>query len=64
MPEYLYECEVCGERLSERARISDPPRRVCPVGREGALCGGDLHRVPGRVTTHLKGAGWYRDGYS
>jgi len=56
MPTYEYECPKCGhfERFQS---INDDPLKRCPTCRrkvEKLISGGNFH---------LKGGGWYSDGY-
>jgi predicted nucleic acid-binding Zn ribbon protein len=39
-------------------KISDPPLAVC------AECGGVVKKIVSASAFHLKGGGWYADGYS
>lgn len=58
MPSYDYRCNACGKEMEISHRISEPPRRVCP------LCGAEgLERLVSRSSFALKGSGWYSDGY-
>ena len=58
MPIYEYECAACGEREEHTQRIADAPLTTC------ARCGKEaLHRVISPSAFHLKGGGWYKDGY-
>ena len=59
MPQYHYKCKACEHRWSEWAKISDPrPEKCLECGKEAP------ERVPSRSGMHLKGSGWFRDGYS
>jgi putative FmdB family regulatory protein len=57
MPIYVYECGSCHEREEHMQSMSDPPKETC------AKCGGKLERVITASAFHLKGGGWYKDGY-
>jgi predicted nucleic acid-binding Zn ribbon protein len=72
MPTYTYECQKCGSQYERVQRITDAPDTVCsvpvgdPGGRGRGECGGSVRRVlvPSLAGGfHLKGGGWYRDGY-
>jgi len=39
-------------------KISDAPTKECPE------CGGPVDRLVSQTSFTLKGAGWYKDGYS
>ncbi len=58
MPIYEYECEECHEISEALQQFSDPPLTTCKE------CGGALHKVISKSSFHLKGNGWYSDGYS
>ena len=54
MSTYHYSCEKCGHEFEIEQRITDPPRKRCPV------CRGDIYRVIHPVGHILKGSGFYR----
>lgn len=58
MPVYEYECQKCGDVLEVSQRISDDPLKDCP------RCAGSLKKIISATAFHLKGGGWYADGYS
>ena len=58
MPIYRYRCENCEETTEVWARMSDPPPETCP-----ACGGGPMHKAVARTAFHLKGGGWYAQGY-
>ena len=58
MPIYEYECPACEKVLEVQQRISDDPLKTCSV------CGGKVKKLVSRSAFHLKGGGWYSDGYS
>ena len=58
MPVYEYECQKCGDVLEVSQRISDTPLKDCP------RCTGTLKKIISATAFHLKGGGWYSDGYS
>lgn len=59
MPIYEYICENCRHELEAIQKISDPQLSDCPE------CGkSTLKRKTSVSAFHLKGGGWYKDGYS
>ena len=58
MPIYEYICHQCGADFEIIQKISDPPL----TEHEG--CGGKLEKKLSLSAFHLKGGGWYTDGYS
>jgi putative FmdB family regulatory protein len=58
MPIYAYRCKKCGSEEEHIQRMSDPPVTKCEA------CGGKLERLVSPAAFHLKGGGWYRDGYA
>jgi putative FmdB family regulatory protein len=58
MPIYAYRCKKCGSEEEHIQRMSDPPMVKCEA------CGGRLVRLVSPAAFHLKGGGWYRDGYA
>ena len=58
MPLYAYRCTACGAQEEHIQRFSDPPKDRCEV------CGGALEKELGGASFHLKGGGWYKEGYS
>ena len=58
MPIYVYECQDCGAEEEHIQRFSDPPLTEC------SACGGRLHKQVTSAAFHLKGGGWYKDGYA
>lgn len=57
MPMYAYRCARCSAEEEHIERFSDPPKATCDA------CGGPLARVLTPAAFHLKGGGWYKDGY-
>lgn len=57
MPLHIYRCTDCGRDTEAIQKFSDPPLTTCE-------CGGSLQKQIGRPAFHLKGGGWYRDGYT
>jgi len=58
MPIYAYRCQNCGADVEYIQKFSDPPVTVCEA------CGGALERAVTAAAFHLKGGGWYKDGYA
>ena len=56
MPIYEYECRKCGE-FEYRQSISDDPLKRCPK------CRSAVTKLLSASAFHLKGGGWYSDGY-
>jgi putative FmdB family regulatory protein len=57
MPIYSYRCRDCGEVAEFIQKVDEPPVTECEA------CGGTLEKQVSRVAFHLKGGGWYKDGY-
>lgn len=58
MPLYAYRCTACGAREEHIQKFSDPPIEHCEV------CGAKLEKELTGAAFHLKGGGWYKDGYA
>ena len=59
MPIYEYLCASCGFQFEEVQKFNDPPLEECPnCGEKSAS------RQVSMSAFHLKGGGWYKDGYS
>ena len=59
MPIYEYLCTSCGYQFEEVQKFNDPPLEECPdCGKNSA------RRQVSMSAFHLKGGGWYKDGYS
>ena len=59
MPIYEYLCGSCGFEFEEVQKFNAPPLEECPdCGRKSAS------RQVSMSAFHLKGGGWYKDGYS
>ena len=58
MPIYAYRCQSCGADAEYIQKFSDPPMSVCE------RCNGVLERAVTAAAFHLKGGGWYKDGYA
>lgn len=56
MPIYEYQCQRCGV-FEHRQSINDDPLRRCPTCRAG------VQKLLSASAFHLKGGGWYADGY-
>jgi putative FmdB family regulatory protein len=58
MPIYEYRCEHCGHTVEILQKVGARPRRKCEK------CSGRLKKLISRTSFHLKGGGWYTEGYS
>ena len=59
MPIYEYLCSSCGYQFEEVQKFSEPSLEECPdCGKNSA------QRQVSMSSFHLKGGGWYKDGYS
>ncbi len=59
MPIYEYSCMACGHKFELVQKMSDIASSVCPK------CGTDnVEKMISAGAFHLKGSGWYADGYS
>jgi len=58
MPIYAYRCASCNAVEEYIQKFDDPPMTVCEK------CGGPLARAVTAAAFHLKGGGWYKDGYA
>ncbi len=58
MPVYEYECSACSNVFEVQQKISDAPLTQC------SQCGGIVKKLVSSSAFHLKGGGWYNDGYS
>ena len=58
MPIYEYQCLKCGKDHEVLQKFSDPPMKTCPA------CKGKVEKKISASSFHLKGGGWYKDGYS
>lgn len=59
MPIYEYICGNCNNELEVLQKFSDEPLTVCPSCNEETLS-----KKTSMTAFHLKGGGWYKDGYS
>lgn len=60
MPLYEYKCTKCNSHFEKLQKFSDPPLNVCDVCHQS----GGVERLLSTPAFHLKGGGWYKDGYS
>ena len=58
MPIYEYRCRECGDETEVIQRIGAAPKRKC------AKCSGRLEKLISRTSFHLKGGGWFSEGYN
>ncbi len=59
MPLYEYGCSDCGHEFELMQKMSDPNPSNCPE------CSGvHVEKLMSTGAFHLKGGGWYSDGYS
>ncbi len=58
MPIYEYICDNCGEELEMIQKITEDPLKDCPSCNEATL-----KKKTSMSAFHLKGGGWYKDGY-
>ncbi|CAK8714649.1 MAG: putative regulatory protein, FmdB family [Candidatus Electronema aureum] len=58
MPVYEYKCSTCERVFELQQKISDPPLTIC------SECGSTVKKLVSASAFHLKGGGWYADGYS
>lgn len=58
MPIYEYECDECHKVVETWQSMSDKPLSTCKE------CGGSMKKIISQSAFHLKGGGWYADGYS
>ena len=58
MPIYEYGCAECGHEFEEMQKFSDPPLQDCPQCEQPTA-----QRKISISAFHLKGGGWYKDGY-
>lgn len=59
MPLNDYRCGHCKKTVEVLTfRFKDVPAVLCPD------CGRKILKIPSASNFHLKGGGWYKDGYS
>ena len=63
MPIYEYKCENCGYEFEDMLHFSE---RDIPLNTPCSFptCGGKVHLKMSMGNFHLKGGGWYKDGYN
>lgn len=59
MPLYRYKCNTCNKEIEVYQNVNDLPLINCPEEN----CNGILFKQIGRSSFHLKGSGWFKDGY-
>ena len=59
MPIYEYKCDVYEEITEEFDKITSTTKTI-----ECSLCGQPANKIMSLGSFHLKGTGWYKDGYS
>jgi putative FmdB family regulatory protein len=57
MPIYEYQCLEKGHRFEALQKVGARPLKTCDV------CGGKVRKLISATAFHLKGGGWYKDGY-
>lgn len=57
MPIYEYKCKECNKEFEAIQKFSDDPLTECPQ------CKGPVEKQISQSAFHLKGGGWYSDGY-
>ena len=73
MPLYEYRCEDCGNEFEEMLHfseredpINEPCKNMIVIGGhmpDPVRCNGKVHLKMSIGSFHLKGGGWYKDGY-
>ena len=73
MPIYEYKCDTCGHEFEEMLNFSERdvplntpcPNRIFDRNQEPQCfdCDGKVHLKMSLGSFHLKGSGWYKDGY-
>ena len=73
MPIYEYKCDVCGHEFEEMLHFSEREvplntpcsNRIFDRNQEPQCfdCDGKVHLKMSLGSFHLKGSGWYKDGY-
>jgi len=58
MPIYEYQCDNCHQVCEAWQSLADEPLTTCQS------CAGPLRKLISMSSFHLKGGGWYADGYS
>ena len=60
MPLYEYKCEDCGNEFEEILHFSEIEN---PINEPCSSCKGKVQLKMSMGSFHLKGSGWYKDGY-
>ena len=60
MPLYEYRCEDCENEFEEMLHFSE---RDDPINEPCSSCKGKVQLKMSMGSFHLKGSGWYKDGY-
>ena len=60
MPLYEYKCEDCENEFEEMLHFSE---RDNPINESCSSCKGKVQLKMSMGSFHLKGSGWYKDGY-
>lgn len=58
MPLYEYQCTNCDHEFETIHKVSAPPPTACPECEQDGL-----KKKTSLTAFHLKGGGWYKDGY-
>ncbi|MDH4225064.1 MAG: zinc ribbon domain-containing protein [Deltaproteobacteria bacterium] len=58
MPIYEYFCDSCNHEFELLQKISEAGNAACPT------CSGQVERKLSQASFHLKGSGWFTDGYN
>jgi len=58
MPIYEYQCDNCKQVTEAWQSLAEEPLTTCQT------CSGSLKKLISMSSFHLKGGGWYADGYS
>lgn len=58
MPIYEYQCDNCQQLTEAWQSLAEAPLTTCQS------CSGPLKKIISMSSFHLKGGGWYADGYS
>jgi len=58
MPIYEYQCDNCQQLTEAWQSLAEAPLTTCQS------CSGTLKKIISMSSFHLKGGGWYADGYS
>ena len=57
MPIYEYRCSICNHQFESLQKVGARALRKCPE------CSGKLEKLVSRTSFHLKGGGWFDQGY-